>query len=62
MQERTVITLADDPATYARELYTALRTLDAMALDAIYVQMPPDAPEWAAVRDRLRRATRELPA
>jgi len=60
-QERTVITLDDDPATYARELYTALRTLDAMALNAIYVQMPPDAPAWAAVRDRLRRATRELP-
>lgn len=50
-----------DPATYARNLYARLRMLDTQDLDAIYVEMPPDTPAWAAVRDRLLRATRPLP-
>ena len=45
-----------DPATVARTLYARLRALDGTAA-AIYVEMPPDAAEWAAVRDRLVRAT-----
>ena len=53
--------LRHDPASYAQQLYSTLRGLDAMGLRAIYVEMPPDRPEWAAVRDRLRRATRVLP-
>jgi L-threonylcarbamoyladenylate synthase len=48
------------PAEYAHHLYAALRELDALGVDAIYVMMPPDTPEWAAVRDRLIRATRPL--
>jgi L-threonylcarbamoyladenylate synthase len=48
------------PAKYAHHLYDVLRALDAMGLDAIYVEMPPDRPEWAAVRDRLTRATRPM--
>jgi L-threonylcarbamoyladenylate synthase len=54
------ITLANDPHAYAHDLYAALRQLDELNLRAIYVQSPPDAPEWAAVRDRLRRATRPM--
>ncbi len=50
-----------DPATYARRLYARLRELDGTA-EAIYVEMPPDVAGWAAVRDRLGRATlREVP-
>jgi L-threonylcarbamoyladenylate synthase len=45
------------PADYAKHLYAVLRELDEMRLAAIYVQMPPDRPEWAAVRDRIIRAT-----
>jgi L-threonylcarbamoyladenylate synthase len=45
-----------DPAGYAAELYAALRELDTAGLDRIVVELPPDAPEWLAVRDRLRRA------
>jgi L-threonylcarbamoyladenylate synthase len=55
-----VVALPSQPQEYARHLYSVLRQMDAMGLDAIYVQMPPDQPRWAAVRDRLRRATRPV--
>ena len=45
-----------EPAAYAQRLYAALRELDAAACEAILVEAPPEAPEWAAVHDRLRRA------
>jgi len=45
------------PQQYARELYRTLRSHDAQGASAIYVEMPPDTPAWAAVRDRLTRAT-----
>jgi L-threonylcarbamoyladenylate synthase len=46
-----------DPAAYAQHLYAVLRELDEMRLVAIYIQMPPDNPDWLAVRDRIIRAT-----
>jgi L-threonylcarbamoyladenylate synthase len=45
-----------DPAGYAARLYAALHELDSAGLDRIVVALPPDAEEWLAVRDRLRRA------
>ncbi len=45
-----------EPGAYARRLYAALRELDSAGREAILVEAPPDTPEWAAVRDRLRRA------
>jgi L-threonylcarbamoyladenylate synthase len=48
--------LPDDPAAAARLLYATLHELDAMNLDWIAVSLPPDTAEWAAVRDRLKRA------
>jgi L-threonylcarbamoyladenylate synthase len=47
-----------DPHAYAHKLYAALRELDATGCDEILVEAPPEAPEWAAVRDRLLRACR----
>ena len=50
----------DAPAhdtAYAQQLYANLRALDALAADEIWIEAPPDGPEWHAVRDRLRRAT-----
>jgi L-threonylcarbamoyladenylate synthase len=41
---------------YAASLYAVLHRLDAEGLDWIAVERPPDAPEWAGVIDRLRRA------
>ena len=45
---------------YARDLYAALRAADSAGNAAILVEMPPDDPAWAAVRDRLTRATKPI--
>jgi L-threonylcarbamoyladenylate synthase len=45
-----------DPGAYAQKLYGALRELDGAGCEEILVEAPPEAPEWAAVRDRLQRA------
>ncbi|HXM82252.1 MAG TPA: L-threonylcarbamoyladenylate synthase [Burkholderiales bacterium] len=45
-----------NPQAYAQRLYAALRELDAAGCETILVEAPPEAPEWAAVRDRLQRA------
>ncbi|HEX7021215.1 MAG TPA: L-threonylcarbamoyladenylate synthase, partial [Trueperaceae bacterium] len=50
--------LPDDAAGYGRQLYAGLRELDALACDEIVIEAVPAAPEWLAVRDRLRRAAR----
>ena len=38
------------------ELFAALRELDAQGVSLIWVEQPPDTPEWEGVRDRLQRA------
>jgi L-threonylcarbamoyladenylate synthase len=48
--------LSADPGAYAHELYAQLRELDALNLDLILLEIPPDTGEWEAVRDRLQRA------
>jgi L-threonylcarbamoyladenylate synthase len=45
-----------DPAAYAERLYRVLHELDRQSYDWIAIELPPDTPEWAGVRDRLRRA------
>jgi L-threonylcarbamoyladenylate synthase len=51
------IALPASPEAYAHGLYAALRTLDALEVDRLLIVSPPDSPEWAAIHDRLRRAT-----
>jgi len=51
-----VLILPADAAGYAAGLYAALHRLDALGLDCIAVEMPPETEEWLAVHDRLRRA------
>lgn len=46
-----------DPAGFAAELYAALAEWDRLGLEVIAVERPPDTPEWAAVLDRLNRAS-----
>ena len=46
-----------EPAAYAQRLYAALRELDSAGCEHILIEAPPDSPEWAAVLDRLFRAT-----
>ena len=40
----------------AHDLFGVLRDLDARGVTQIWVQLPPDTPEWEGVRDRLQRA------
>ena len=40
----------------AHELFSVLRDLDARGVQQIWVQWPPETPEWEGVRDRLQRA------
>jgi L-threonylcarbamoyladenylate synthase len=50
------LVLPADPAEYARLLYAALHTLDALGCASIRIEAVPDHPAWAAVADRLARA------
>jgi L-threonylcarbamoyladenylate synthase len=50
------ITASTNAEEYARDLYANLRTLDAAGAAMIFVESPPAAKAWEAVRDRLVRA------
>jgi L-threonylcarbamoyladenylate synthase len=52
-----VINLPLDCVAYAANLYSALHAADKEGWDWIGVIEPPDKPEWAGIRDRLRRAS-----
>ncbi len=43
-------------AQAAHDLFGVLRDLDARGVQQIWVESPPDLPEWEGVRDRLQRA------
>jgi L-threonylcarbamoyladenylate synthase len=49
-----------DPAAYAERLYRLLHDLDREHHDWIAIELPPDTPEWAGVRDRLTRAAHRI--
>ena len=48
--------MPDDPALVAQQLFAVLRDFDAAGMREIWVEQPPDLPQWEGVRDRLRRA------
>jgi len=58
---RVIMEMPATPDAYAQRLYATLRDLDRRNVETIYVEFPPAGPEWAALRDRLRRATTPLP-
>jgi L-threonylcarbamoyladenylate synthase len=47
------------PEAYAATLYDTLHQLDAQGWPWIAIELPPDTPEWSAIRDRLTRAAAE---
>jgi len=51
-----VLLLPGDPVGYAAGLFTALHELDALSLDRIVVEAPPEGDAWLGVHDRLSRA------
>ena len=55
-----LILMSNDPDGYARQLYAALHEADGAGVGAIWIELPADLPVWAAVRDRIVRATRGL--
>jgi L-threonylcarbamoyladenylate synthase len=48
--------MPDDPRAVARELFAVLRAFDARGVKLIWVEQPPDTPDWEGVNDRLQRA------
>jgi L-threonylcarbamoyladenylate synthase len=48
--------ISGDPDAFAERLYAALHDLDHQGYDWIVIDLPPDTPEWAGIRDRLLRA------
>jgi L-threonylcarbamoyladenylate synthase len=49
--------MPDDAAATAQQLFSVLREFDAQGVKLIWIETPPDAPEWDGVRDRLQRAS-----
>ena len=46
-----------DASAAAQELFAMLRAFDDQGVKLIWVESPPDTPEWEGVRDRLQRAS-----
>lgn len=54
--EPTYWTMLYEPERYAADLYAVLHEIDRAGWDRVVIELPPDTPEWAGVRDRLTRA------
>ena len=48
--------MPDDATATARQLFAVLRQFDDEGVKLIWVETPPETPEWEGVRDRLQRA------
>jgi L-threonylcarbamoyladenylate synthase len=48
--------MPDDAAAAAQQLFAVLRNFDAQGVNLIWVEHPPQTPDWEGVRDRLTRA------
>ena len=52
-----VMLIPDDAEAFARALYAELHRCDEMGVAWIVVEALPETPDWAGIRDRLRRAS-----
>lgn len=52
-----VLNLPRDSAAFGARLYAELRRADGEGWDWLGIETPPQLPEWAAILDRLRRAS-----
>lgn len=55
----THVPAPNNPTNYAHELYEWLHRADELGCVFVFLEEPPDTPEWEGIRDRLRRASRE---
>ena len=53
-----VCVIPHDAEAFARAIYAELHRCDEAGAEWIVVEAPPDLPEWSAIADRLRRASR----
>jgi len=60
LQGDHVFCLPLNPETAAASLYDVLHQMDALQVEQLLVAMPPNQPEWLAIRDRLSRAAPQL--
>jgi L-threonylcarbamoyladenylate synthase len=51
------VRMPDDPVAYARRIYSVLHDLDQENWPWIAVEAPPETSGWAAIADRLKRAS-----
>jgi len=51
------LSMPQNAAECAHELFARLRELDTAGVDEIWVETPPDDAQWDGVRDRLQRAS-----
>ena len=49
--------MPDDAAATAQQLFAVLRAFDDLGVKLIWIEAPPNSPEWDGVRDRLQRAS-----
>jgi L-threonylcarbamoyladenylate synthase len=52
-----VSVIPHDAEAFARAIYAELHRCDELGAELIVVEQPPDAPEWRAIADRLKRAS-----
>lgn len=49
--------LPNNPSEAAEKLYDTLHQMDALGVELLLIEMPPNQSEWLAIRDRLSRAS-----
>ncbi|MDP1573612.1 MAG: L-threonylcarbamoyladenylate synthase [Coxiellaceae bacterium] len=52
-----IFKMPNNPSDYAKLLYQHWHTSDIFSINKILIQLPPDNPEWAGIRDRILKAT-----
>jgi L-threonylcarbamoyladenylate synthase len=56
----TVKMVAKNPELYAEHLYASLHALDALNVEQLFVELPPNENAWLPVLDRLKRAAHSV--
>jgi L-threonylcarbamoyladenylate synthase len=51
------VKMPNNPIAYAANLYDAMHKIDRAGVPTIFVQLPPQGPEWEAIHDRLKKAS-----